>query len=69
MIPEKWEPVFGQDHAQKRRLLGRLHRFRQVIERQDDVLGQCVGERRAFMGVAHQADMAARQFRETIGRR
>ena len=48
-------------------LLRRLRGFGQVVERRDDVLGQRVGERRAFMRIAHQADVAVRQFRKTFG--
>src|SRR5581483_9509655 len=49
-------------------LLRRLHRFRKVIERPDDVTGERLGERGRIPGVAHKADVAARQFRKAFGR-
>ena len=56
-------PRFRGDEREK---LFRRLRFRQVIERGDDVLGQRGGERGALMRVAHQSDAAAWQFRETF---
>ena len=50
------------------RLLRRLRRFRQVVERRDDVLGERVGKRQALVRIADQADAAARQFRKAVGR-
>ena len=50
-------------------LFRRLRRFRQVVERRNDVLGQRVGERRAFMRIAHEADAAIGQFRKAVGGR
>src|SRR5262245_10027677 len=46
----------------------RLCRIRQVIERRDDVFGERVGERGAFVRIAHEADAAGRQFGESFGR-
>ena len=43
--------------------------LRQVVERGDDVLGERVGERGAFMRIAHQADAAERQFGKSVGGR
>ena len=56
-------PSRGRRHQLLRRL-----RFRQVIERRHDVLGERVGQRRALVRVAHQPDAAARQFGETFRR-
>src|SRR4051812_8359641 len=39
-------------------LLRRSRGFREVIERRDDMLGQRIGERVAFVWVAHQPDAA-----------
>src|SRR5215475_3173188 len=47
-------------------LLSRLCCIRQVVERRDNVLGKCVGKRRALMGVAYKTDATARQVGETI---
>ena len=44
-------------------------RFRQVIQRRDDVLGERVGERIALVRIAHEADAARRKLRESICRR
>ena len=48
--------------------LFRRLRFRQVIQRGDDVLGERIGERRAFMRVAHEPDAARRQFGKSFCR-
>src|SRR5215470_13620822 len=50
-------------------LLRSLRSLRQVVEGRNDVLGKCIGQRRAFVGIANKADAAARQIRETIGSR
>ena len=56
----------GGRHCCLSGLLRRLHLLRHVVERRDDVLGQRVSQRQAFVRIADQADAACRQFREAV---